>query len=143
RDVHGDQALMPQLAPAVMDVFDAATADRPTTCYACVTATARPPRQLARFGLGVSPWAQLTYSLYTWLHHQIGAGDGIVPAQSQRRGPVLYEARGDHLDVIGHFDDPAHVPPHTDWITTGSGFDRAQFEALWTEVARFVTAAAR
>ncbi len=143
RDVHGDQALMPQLVPAVMDVFESATQDRPTTRYACVTARAKPPRQLARFGLGIAPWAQITYSLYTWLHHHVGPGDGIVPTASQRRGPVLFEAVGDHLDVIGHFDDANHQPPHTDWITTRSGFDRVQFEALWTEVARFVAASAR
>lgn len=142
-DVHGDQALMPQLVPAAMDLFESATGDRPTTRYGCVTASAKPPRQLARFGLGLSPWAQITYSLYTWLHHQVGPGDGIVPAASQRRGKVIAEARGDHLDVIGHFDDPDHQPPHTDWITTRSGFDRAQFQAMWTEVARFVTASTR
>src|SRR5690606_1087374 len=118
-------------------------ADRDTTRYGCVITTARPPRQLSRFGLGMSPWSQLTYSLYTWLHHQVGPGDGIVPIASQRRGQVLFEASGDHPDVIGHFDDPAHMPPHTDWISTGSGFDRAQFEALWTAVAGFVASAAR
>jgi hypothetical protein len=32
------------------------------------------------------------------------------------------------------------VPPHRDWITTQSGFDRAQFEALWTAVAAYVVA---
>jgi hypothetical protein len=138
REVHGDQALMPQLQPAAMDLFEAATADRASTRYGCVTALARPPRQLARFSLGLSPWSQATYSLYSWLHHHVGPGDGIVPVASQQRGTVLFDARGDHLDVIGHFDDPRHTPPHTDWISTGSSFDRSQFEALWTAVARFV-----
>lgn len=141
RDVHGDQALMPQLMPAAMDLFESSTNDRPTTRYACVTATAKAPRQLSRVRLGASLWAQATYSLYTWLHHQVGTGDGIVPTASQRRGNVLFEAKGDHLDVIGHFEDPDHQPPHTDWITTGSEFDRAQFEALWASVARFVALA--
>jgi len=142
RDVHGDQALMPQLTPAAMDLFDASTADRPGVRYASVTAQAPPPRLATRLGLGPRPWPQATYALYSWLHRQIGEGDGIVPIASQRRGDVLYAATADHLDVIGHFDDPEHQPPHTDWIHTGAQFDRAQFEAMWTSVARFVADAA-
>ena len=143
RDVGGDQALMPQLTPATMDVFDASTCDRPGVAYASVTAQAPPPRLGTRLRFGVDPWAQATYALYTWLHRQVGDGDGIVPVASQRRGEVLYEATGDHLDVIGHFHGPDHQPPHTDWIHTGARFGRAEFEALWTSVARFVAGAAR
>jgi triacylglycerol lipase len=140
RDVSGDQTLIPQLTPAAMDVFDAATSDRPGVRYASVVASAAAPRLATRLALGPRPWRQATYAMYTWLHHQVGAGDGIVPAASQRHGKVLYEARGDHLDVIGHFHDPHHQPPHTDWLNTGSKFDRAQFEQLWTAVARFMAA---
>jgi len=143
RDVHGDQALMPQLTPAAMDLFDASTDDRPGVRYASVTARAAPPRLGTRLALGPRPWPQATYALYTWLHHQVGEGDGIVPIASQRRGDVLYAATADHLDVIGHFDDPEHLPPHTDLIHTGSRFDRAQFEAMWTSVARFVADTAK
>jgi hypothetical protein len=143
RNVHGDQALMPQLTPAAMDLFDASTSDRPDVSYASVTAQAPPPRFATRLAFGPRPWPQATYALYTWLHHQIGEGDGIVPVASQRRGEVLYAATADHLDVIGHFDDPDHQPPHTDWLHTGSKFSREQFEALWTSVARFVANAAR
>ena len=143
RDVHGDQALIPQIAPPAMEVFDAATQDRPGVRYACVTAEAARPRLGARLGLGLSPWAQSTYTFYTWLHRQVGPGDGIVPIHSQRRGEILYEAKGDHLDVIGHFDDPSHQPPHQDWIYTGSGFARSHFEALWNKVAAFVAQSER
>ena len=142
-DVHGDQALMPQLTPAAMDLFDASTSDRPDVCYASVTAEAPSPRLGMRLALGPRPWPQATYALYTWLHHQVGKGDGIVPIASQRRGDVLYAATADHLDVIGHFDDADHQPPHTDWLHTGSKFSREQFEALWTSVARFIANAAR
>ncbi len=142
RDVHGDQALMPQLTPAAMDLFDAATADRPGVRYASVTARAASPSLGTRLACGPRPWPHATYTLYAWLHRQVGDGDGIVPIASQRRGEVLFAATGDHLDVIGHFDDPDHLPPHTDWIHTGSRFDRAQFEAMWTSVARFIAAAA-
>ena len=51
---------------------------------------------------------------------------------------MLFETRGDHLDVIGHFHGPDHQPPHTDWLNTGSKFDRPEFERLWTSVARFI-----
>jgi hypothetical protein len=44
----------------------------------------------------------------------------------------------DHLDVVGHFDDPAHEPPHFDWLATGTGFGRAHFVRLWTDVAAFI-----
>ncbi len=138
RDVSGDQTLIPQLTPAAMDVFDAATSDRPGVRYASVVASAAPPKLGTRLRLGPRPWKQATYALYSWLHHQVGLGDGIVPASSQRRGEVLFEARGDHLDVIGHFHGPTHQPPHTDWLNTGSKFDRAQFEELWTTVVRFI-----
>lgn len=70
------------------------------------------------------------------------ANDGIVPTRSQVWGDVIHAARADHHDVIGHFGDPAHVPPHFDWLATGTGFGRADFEALWTHVARFVATGA-
>jgi len=35
-------------------------------------------------------------------------------------------------------DHPTHVPPHFDWLASGSGFDRRQFLALWEDVARFI-----
>ncbi|MEJ7596352.1 MAG: hypothetical protein WKG01_00465 [Kofleriaceae bacterium] len=143
QDVTGDQDLMPQLTPAAMDLFDAATGDRPGVAYASVTAEAPPPRLRTRLAYGPRPWEQATYALYSWLHRQVGPGDGMVPIASQRRGTLLYEATADHLDVIGHFDDPDHQPPHTDWIHTGSKFDRKQFEALWTSVTKFVATAAR
>jgi len=40
--------------------------------------------------------------------------------------------------VLGHFGDASADPPHIDWLSTGSGFDRVQFEALWSDVARFI-----
>jgi hypothetical protein len=121
-------------------MFDAATSDRPGVRYASVTATAAAPRMRTRLAFGPNPWKQATYSLYAWLHKRVGPGDGIVPTASQQRGPILYEARGDHLDIIGHFEGPEHQPPHTDWLNTGSKFERAQFEELWTVVAQFIAA---
>ena len=48
----------------------------------------------------------------------------------------------DHLDVIGHFAPPTHVPPHFDWLSSGTGFDWAGFEAVWRSVALYAAAAA-
>jgi hypothetical protein len=137
-NIHGDQDLMPQLTPAAMDLFQAATSDRPGLRYGCVTARAAEPSIRARLKLGVSPWQQSTYALYAWLHRRVGDGDGIVPVASQSHGMMLHETRADHLDVLGHFDDAGAKPPHVDWLNSGSGFDRPQFQALWTSVARFV-----
>jgi hypothetical protein len=138
RNIHGDQDLMPQLTPAAMDLFHAATGDREGVSYGCVTARAAPPRLRERLRLGLHPWAQATYALYVWLHGRVGDGDGIVPFASQRHGELLYEAHADHLDVIGHFDAPEAMPPHVDWLNSGSDFDHVHFEALWRQVARFV-----
>jgi len=44
----------------------------------------------------------------------------------------------DHLDVIGHFHHPTHVPPHFDWLTSGSGHTRQDFLATWEAVASFM-----
>jgi hypothetical protein len=58
--------------------------------------------------------------------------------RSQTWGHVIHSAVADHLDVLGHFRDAAHKPPHVDWLVSGSGFDRRRFEALWADVARFL-----
>jgi triacylglycerol lipase len=72
------------------------------------------------------------------------ANDGVVPIHSQIWGKVVWVGYGDHLDVIGHFrDDPSArkqevtsgVPPHVDWLRSGSDFDRARFGALVDAVA--------
>jgi hypothetical protein len=138
RNIHGDQDLMPQLTPAAMGLFQAATADRPGVRYGCVTARAAPPRLGARLRLGLHPWPQATYALYAWLHRRVGEGDGIVPLASQSHGYLVQHVRADHLDVLGHFEAPETNPPHVDWLNSGSGFDRPQFETLWTNVARFI-----
>ncbi len=168
--VRDDQSLLPQLAPEAMDVFNASVDDRPGVRYGSVVARAEPPSLAARWKAGLSPMMQAMVALYAWLHRQaildprhvprldpaqeeavragLGAfptptcNDAIVPTLSQVWGDVIYAARADHLDVIGHFDDPDHQPPHRDWITTGSGFDRAHFEKLWSAVAGYIAAAA-
>lgn len=169
RDVVHDQALMLQLTPEAMEVFNASVLPRPGVRYGAVVAEAARPSLCSTIAVGFDPAAQVTHAIYRVLYRlaaatprsfspplapevartlrraykampDAAANDGIVPTRSQAWGPVLHAAVADHLDVLGHFRDASHEPPHVDWLVTGSGFDRARFEALWSEVARFLTA---
>lgn len=167
RDVVRDQALMLQLTPEAMEVFNAAVQTRPgVRCGSVVTQAAQPSLR-ATLAAGLDPAAQVTHAVYGTLHQLIAASpqrdaakpsraqahalkraydampsaeasDGIVPTLSQPWGRVIHAALADHLDALGHFRDPAHDPPHVDWLMSGSGYDRTRFEALIGDVARFL-----
>lgn len=168
--MRADQSLIPQLTPEGADVFNAATADRSTVRYGCVMARGRRPEIAGRIAAGLGAYPQASYTLFAWLYRAASRlparsvpsleprqaeallnalerpthrrdNDGIVPTLSQVWGEVVHAARADHLDVIGHFHDPAHEPPHVDWLFSGSDFDRAAFEHLWMRVAAFVAGA--
>jgi len=159
-----DQDLLAQITPAGMDVFEASTSDRESVRYGCVVSRARPPGLRSALRAGFDPYAQATHALYVALYRLAAgtprlhaaritreqaatltraygtrvdrrANDGMVPSLSQVRGEVIHAAWADHLDVIGHFGEPRHVPPHLDWLVSGSGFTRPQFEDLWCDVA--------
>jgi hypothetical protein len=147
-----------------MDVFNASTRDRPGVRYGCVDTRARPPSLRSTLSVSFGVYAQATHAVYVALH-RIGrrtperrayvatpaeaetlreafarplhpdANDGIVPTASQLWGEVIAGVWADHLDVIGHFHHPTHVPPHFDWLASGTGFTRTEFEWLWKEVA--------
>lgn len=168
-EVIRDQSLLPQLSPEGIDLLNALAQRRDGVRYGSVVTAAPPPglRTVARIGL--SPYAQATYALYRalyaraalmapshvppltsaqWRALRDGFGaiprltdnDGMVPALSQVFGDVIHAAWADHLDVIGHFGDPRHEPPHVDWLTTGAHFDRSHFERLWGDVAAWIVA---
>ena len=169
--VNDDQDLLVQLSPASMDLFDAFARDREHVRHGCVVARVRPQGFEAVRRVGLDPYGQATHALFVALH-RICAGvdvavfpplepeqssmllqafgelpaasdnDGIVPALSQVHGEVIHAAWADHLDLVGHFHDPAHDPPHYDWLASGSGFNRRAFDALWEDVARFIAGAA-
>ena len=165
--VRGDQALLPQVTPDAMDVFNTSAKDRDEVRYASVITRARPPKLGTVFSVGLDPTAQLTHGLYHALYrlsarmpaNRVGdlenhhvealvsgygkvpapsANDGIVPTRSQIWGEIIHIARADHLDVMGYFGDPEGGPSHVDWLVTGSGFDRTRFRALWGAVARWI-----
>ena len=168
-DVGGDQALLVQLTPEAMEVFNACTRLRPGVRAGSVVTRAQPPGVASTLAVGLDPAAQATLALYAALHRlarlppdrvppledaqadvlraafgtvpDAAANDGMVPTRSQAWGEIILAVLADHLDVVGHFGDPAHDPPHIDWITTGSGCNTARFEELWAAVVDFMLAA--
>ena len=171
-DVRTDQGLVAQVAPAGMEVFNASTEDRPGLRYGCVVTQARPPGLKSLWAAGLSPYAQATHALFVGLYRfssstpegwlprldrpavealrraygrvpPARANDGIVPTLSQVRGQVVHATWADHHDVLGHFHGPTQVPPHFDWVASGSGFDRRRFTALWRDAAQFLAGPAR
>jgi hypothetical protein len=161
-----DQDLLPQITPAAMDLFNAGTGNRPGVRYGSVVSRV-PVGGLRGFvTAGLSPYGQASHLLFLCisrlaagfpaeraalgaehraaLRRDLGsepdrrANDGIVPTLSQPWGEVIRAVTADHLDTIGHFHHPSHVPPHFDWLTSGSGFTRKHFLGLWEDVARFM-----
>lgn len=168
QEVADDQTLLDELTPELAQHFDARTHDRPGVRYACIVTEARRPSMRTTLETGLSPYAQASHAVYHALYRLASRSpstvrvpsealvaeaalvaalgdmpgpednDGIVPTLSQFHGQLLRAVRADHHDVIGHFDDAHTDPPHIDWLLTGTGFSRKQFEALWTDVAAFV-----
>jgi hypothetical protein len=167
REAGEDQSLLLQLTPEAMDLFDATVRDRPGVRYGCVVTRSRPPSVGTTLAAGLDPGAQAIHAIYAAIYQassrtppraarpatavqaralrraygklpRAHANDGIVPTRSQVHGRVIAAVRGDHLDVIGHFNDPSTDPPHFDWLTTGSGFSRKQFESVWGRVLAFL-----
>ena len=166
-----DQGLLDELSPEQARHFDAQTLDRPGVAYGCVVTAAPPPTVHTALGLGLSPYAQGSHALFHTLWtltsrfvaetglpvaavdaHQLLLGqlgripteednDGIVPTLSQFHGSLIRAVTADHHDVIGHFDDARHDPPHVDWLISRSAFRRPQFDQLWRDVARFIVKA--
>jgi triacylglycerol lipase len=162
-----DQDLLPQITPAAIDVFNAATQNRPGVRYGCVVTRARTAGLRSFLSAGLSPYAHGSHALYVCISVLAGGfprdrlpallgpqrdalaaafgavpgrrdNDGIVPSLSQVWGEVIRAVWADHLDVIGHFHHPTHVPPHFDWLTSGSGHSRKDFLATWSAVASFI-----
>jgi triacylglycerol lipase len=166
-----DRDLVAQITPAGAEIFNATAHDRPGVRYGCVVTRARPPGVRSFLGAGIDPYAQATHALFVALYRlasrmppsrvqvppewvaslsrafrspvEARVNDGMVPTLSQVWGEVIRAVWADHHDIIGHFHHPTHVPPHFDWVASGTGFTRTRFEILWRDVAAFVAAAAR
>lgn len=166
-EVSDDQALLVQLTPDAMDLFNAGVTDRADVRYGAVITQAPRPQLSARLGLGLDAYAQASYGLYEVIHRRSRAkarasmalpgsahraallralgraptgsdSDGIVPTLSQPWGELITAVEADHLDVIGHFGDPDRSPPHVDWLSSGSAFSRHSFERVWSRVVEFM-----
>jgi triacylglycerol esterase/lipase EstA (alpha/beta hydrolase family) len=166
-EIGSDQALLPQLTPEGVDMLNAVATDRPGVRYGSVISYARPPGMISTATVGLSIYGQATHALFYALYrlasrmpdnhvpqlnegqvdsllHVYGmipdkeANDGVVPTLSQVWGEIIHATRADHLDVLGHFKDTNTRPPHLDWLSSGTGFQRQHFLALWRDVARFI-----
>jgi triacylglycerol esterase/lipase EstA (alpha/beta hydrolase family) len=164
-DVVRDQTLLSELDADAMRAFNARCPDRATVRYGSVVTRATPPGPRVVWQTGLSPFRQMTYALYAAFHRitaqadpaptldgpQAAAlvrafgrlprardNDGMVPTLSQVWGRVVHAAVADHLDPIGHFYQPEHVPPHFDWLNSGRGFSRDDYRRLWKDVACFL-----
>jgi len=164
--VSTDQSLIFQLTAAGCDILNAATGDPAGTRYGCVVSQALPPGLRTFLGLGRDLYARPMYGVYAALYGVAArstetflpviapaeearlrmllgdvpseiANDGIVPTRSQVWGEVIHAVKSDHLDLIGHYTSDRE-PLSSDWLPSGSGFDRAAFELTWNRVADFI-----
>lgn len=162
-----EQALVTQLTPEAMELFNAGLSEPDGVRVGSIVTRARKPKLTGALDFGLNAYAQATHAVYAVLWREtasrpIDAGklpaaltdslrkmmggelpkpkdsDGIVPTLSQPWGEVLSVAEADHLDVIGHFHDPKHQPPHVDWLATGSGYTRGQFDETWTRAVDWI-----
>jgi hypothetical protein len=170
RQVSVDQAAIVQVTPECMDLFNAAVAMHPKVAYGCVVTGAPAPPPVLRAESLLSPERVALAGLFTcvWLlasrehkrypypmpprqvldrlygviesPHSPATNDGIVPTLSQIYGEVVDAVLADHLDVIGQFERAGS--PLGDWLPSGSGFDAARFEHLWSRVADRIAGAA-
>ncbi|MBW2527259.1 MAG: triacylglycerol lipase [Deltaproteobacteria bacterium] len=166
-EVSNDQALLMQLTPDAMDLFNAGVTNRAGVRYGAVVTRSPSPAVLKRLAFGLDPYAQASYGLYEVIHRRTRTmarravdlpsgtaraamqqalgevptesdSDGIVPTLSQPWGELIAAVEADHLDIIGHFGDPRHAPAHVDWLCSGSAFDRWRFEQVWRQVVEFM-----
>jgi triacylglycerol lipase len=164
--VGDDQELLSQLTPAALALFNTTTFDRPGVRYGSVVTCARKPGIRSSWSVGLSPFRLATHLLFTAFHRitarmpptpigltnsqqaaltraydrvpELRDNDGMVPTLSQVWGEIIHATWGDHLDAIGHFYLPTHVPPHFDWLNSGQGFTRDDFDRIWSDVSRFM-----
>ncbi len=165
REISTDQGAMVQLTPEGMDIFNAAVPDREGVRYVSFASAAPPPNLRDFWIRPRNLYQPLTHSLYAliyWitcrehrrypyptlddealdmLQHCLrytvngSVNDGIVPVLSQVWGDLGGAVVGDHLDVVGQFQDPEEGAHYATWLVSGSGFDEERFRALWSRIA--------
>ncbi|HYO93578.1 MAG TPA: hypothetical protein VER33_03655 [Polyangiaceae bacterium] len=165
--VSRDQSLLFQLTPAGCDLLNACTAD-PDVAYGSVVTRARSPSFKSLLGSVWDLYSQIMHPLYAWLYFIAARGenllipqaadeqsqalarawgslpsaranDGVVHTNSQIWGEIVHVTTADHLDVVGQYGRIDALSWAADWIPSYSGFSGAEFEALWNDVAAFIT----
>jgi triacylglycerol lipase len=169
-EIASDQGAVLQLTPEVTNLFDAAVTDREGIAYGCVIAGVRRPRNALSAKSLLDPGDaalralfRLLYALTSREHPRYpyprpgraaagrlerdfgfavtpAVNDGVVPTLSQLHGRVLHVARGDHLDVVGHFTQASDT---SNWLPSGAGFTPSDFERTWNAVAAAIAKASR
>ncbi|HEX4352157.1 MAG TPA: hypothetical protein VHZ95_04570, partial [Polyangiales bacterium] len=163
-----DRALVIQLSPDSLDLFNATSADPDRIAYGSVLTRGRRPHLHGAISHYRDPYAQALYMAYCtvwWLTSHadqrympalnaqqkaaivdgfgevplLSDNDGMVPTLSQVWGEVIHVATADHLDVVGQYGDTSLSGTHADWLPSASHFDDVAFERLWEAVATFVT----
>jgi len=166
--IRQDQGGIIQLMPEAMDIFNAATENAEGVRYGSVVTAAPAPAPVRLVTRVRSPYAALSATIYSTLYQvasrenrtypcpactgvnrdrlEQGIGrevtgsacDGIVPTLSMVWGDLLWAGRGDHLDVVGHFQDDQKPPEHVDWLWCGASFSRERFDSAMAAVADFL-----
>lgn len=67
--------------------------------------------------------------------------DGVVPALSQVWGELGGAVVGDHLDVVGQFQQSTRNNTSDTWVKSGSGFSEERFRSLWGDIASVIARA--
>jgi triacylglycerol lipase len=124
-EIGTDQALIAQLTPESMELFNATARDRSGVRYACVLTKVDGGRLGVRGPISAA--GRAVFALMHQLTMKEGGTDGVVPTGHQTWGEVLFTAEADHLDVLGH-----------EWFHSGSEFTRADFESLWGRVSTVI-----
>ncbi len=168
--VQTDQGAVIQITPEAMDLFNAAVENDERIRYGCVISASPRPSTLRAAKKIRSPYAAISAALYstlyqfsaqahecylypsppetlaaqmasTWGHEPSEAdNDGIVPALSMQWGEVIGIAEGDHLDMLGHFQDSEKKSPHTDWLNSGSKMSPWAFNRLVERLGQYLLA---
>lgn len=165
RDLREDQGAIIQLSPESMDLFQAGVEDSKSVRYQCVASYAPRfgAGDWARAML--SPWSNVSAPIFVTLQrltalenekYPCGSGarsiekslayafgatppedanDGVVPLRSQIWGELVWAGLADHLDVVGHFSGRGGKG-HTDWLCSGSRFERRRFDAMIDAVVK-------
>ena len=163
----GQPMSLPDLTPAAIESMIAVLRERRGVRAGSVVSRTRSSRLSNDARIGLDPYDRSLRILFRWLYRRTAsmdrvpdirlseanrdtleevftdlltptANDGVVPTYSQVWGEVIRAVWADHLDVLGYFHDPDATPPHVDWLSSGSPFNRADFRGLWDNVAQFI-----